>query len=166
MLDIRKELQGLAESIKKEILRRMESSVGINKRTGTNTLVDSDLYRSVDVKADNDNELVFSILQHWEYVVLGWKHTGRFPGTRDQFLENLRDWVRRKGIRFGNMTQTQIVYAIYRNINMEGISARPFITYDPNEDPAAILPFLDDFFTKWADEVFEEITKEIDKKFK
>ena len=165
MLDLRKELQGLAESIKKEILRRMESDVGVNKRTGTNTLVGSDLYRSVDVKAISDTELVFSILQHWEYVAIGWKHTGRFPGTRDQFLENLSDWVRRKGISFGNMTQTQMVYAIYRKINMEGISARPFITYDPHEDPAVILPFLDDFFTKFADDIFEEITKSIDSRF-
>lgn len=164
-MDLKKELQRLADDIKREILRRMESSIGINERTGTNTLVGSDLYNSVDVKANSDEELVFSILQHWEFVSLGWRHTGRFPGTRDQFLQNLSDWIRRKGIRFGNMTHTQMVYVIYRKINMEGIKARPFLIYDPKEDPSVIMPFLNDFFDKWADDVFDEITKEIDKRF-
>lgn len=165
MLNIKDELQRLADDIKKEILRRMESDVGVNQRTGTNTLVGSDLYRSVNVTTNGNDELVFSILQHWEYIVLGWKHTGRFPGTRDQFLENLGEWIRRKGIHIGNMTQTQMVYVIYRQINMEGIKARPFITYDPHEDPAVILPFLDEYFNKWADNIFEAITKSIDSRF-
>lgn len=164
-MELRKALQELADQIKAEVRRRMEGPIGINERVGRNTLVDSDLYKELDAKAIDDNTIVFSILQHWEYVALGWKHTGRFPGTRDQFLQNLSDWIRRKGIRFKGMTHTQMVYVIYRKINMQGIKARPFLTYDPAEDPSVIMPFLNDFFDKWADDVFEEITKEINKRF-
>ncbi len=165
MTDVKALLKGLAEDIKAEVLRRMSSSIGINPRTGTNTLVGSDLYNSVNTTVDGDNTIVFSILQHWEYVALGWKHTGRFPGTKHLFLQNLSDWIDRKNVHLGNMTHTQMVYVIYRKINMEGIKARPFLTYDPHEDPSVIMPFLNDFFDSFADKVFDEITKEIDKKF-
>jgi hypothetical protein len=30
---------------------------------------------------------------------------------------------------------------------------------------AEILPFLDDFFSRWADNVFDKITEELDKYF-
>ena len=48
-MDIYAALNELADRIKQEILHRMESPIGINPRVGENTLVDSDLYRSVDV---------------------------------------------------------------------------------------------------------------------
>lgn len=165
-MDVKKALQELADQIKAEVLKRMSGPLGINDRVGRNTLVGSELYDSVATTVDGDSTIVFSILQHWEYVALGWKHTGRFPGTKHLFLQNLAEWIRRKGIRFGGMTQTQMVYVIYRKINMQGIKARPFLTYDPAEDPSVIMPFLNDFFDKWADEVFEEITRDMDNIFK
>ena len=48
---------------------------------------------------------------------------------------------------------------------MRGIEPRPFINWDENEDPSVVLPFLDDYFDKWADEVFNKITEELDKYF-
>ena len=128
-MDLRAALQELADQIKKEILRRMESPIGVNPRTGTNTLVDSDLYKSVEVTAIDDTTLVFSILQHFEYVVLGWKSTGRFPGTRAQFFLNLIKWIQRKGIEATNrnaswipMSENTLAWYIMRNIFRHGIS--------------------------------------------
>lgn len=161
-MDIHSALNELADMIKEEILHRMESPIGINRRTGTNTLVGSDLYESVDVSVMGDDTLVFSILQHWEYVAIGWRNTGRFPNTMDLFVRNIIDWIRRKGIPHPNKTENSLAWAIVKSIIRRGIEARPFIEYDPEERPDVILPFLDKFFERWADIVFEDICKDLD----
>lgn len=160
-------LKELADEIKDEIIRRMHSSVGVNPRTGTNTLIGSELERSVDVHQLGDNTIVFEIANHFEFVVKGWKRTGTHPNTAHLFIRNITDWVRRKNIRLGDMTETQIVWYLYKRMLIEGreIAPRPFINYDEDGDPAKILPFLDDFFSKWADRVFELIMNDLDKYF-
>lgn len=165
LMDIRLALKELADAIKEEILRRMASDVGINPRTGTNTLVNSGLYKSVDVYPRSDKTIIFQIADYYEFVVRGWAHTGRYSGTKQLFLYNLLQWVRRKHIRMGDLTENQIVWVVYRKINERLIAPRPFINYDPQEDVSKILPFLDDYFDKWADEIFEKITEEITRYF-
>ena len=108
-----KALAELASNIKKEIIARM-GKYGYNQRAGRNTLVGSDLEKSVDVKVVSDHELVFEIADYYEFIVRGWKRTGNYPGTMRKFI---------------------------------------------------VLPFLDDYFDKWADEVFNKITEELDKYF-
>ena len=166
-MDLQKELRILARQIENEIILRLHSSVGINPRTGTNTLIGSELERSISVDAVSENMIVFQIADYYEYIVRGWKRTGRFPGTASQFIKNITDWVRRKHIRLGNMTENQIVFYLYKRMLIDGreIAARPFIEYDPNDDVSKILPFLDDFFDKWADWVFDKITYDIDNFF-
>lgn len=166
-MDLRNALQELAKEIKDEIIRRLHSDVGINPRTGTNTLVGSNLESSIEVKATGDNEIVFKIADYYQYVVTGWKRTGRYPGTAHLFVANVLDWVKRKGVRLGNMSQNQVVWYLYKRMLIDGrqIAARPFIEYDPDGDASKILPFLDEFFDNWADKVFKEITKELDKYF-
>lgn len=164
-MNIRKALQELADDIKKEILRRMESDKGINTKTGTNTLVGSNLYDSVDVTQTGDDELTFQIADYYTYVVGGWTKSGKGKGTWQDFLQNIEKWMTRKNI-VGNAND--IVWAIYHRAKKMhyGIDPRPFINNGYlNNDPAYILPFLNDFFDKWADDIFNEITKEIDKKF-
>lgn len=159
-----KALAQLAEDIKKEIMARIEK-YGYNPRAGRNTLIGSDLEKSVDVKVVSDNELVFEIADYYEFVVRGWKRTGRYPGTMRKFIENLTQWVRKNGIQSSNRTENQIVWAILKSIFMRGIEPRPFINWDENDDPSVVLPFLDDYFDRWADEVFNKITEELDKYF-
>lgn len=168
-MDIRKALQELADEVKKEILRRLHSPIGVNPRVGRNTLIGSELEASIDVTAVSDTTIVFEIADYYEYVVSGWQKTGNFPNTAHLFIRNVTDWVRRKGVRLGNMTETQIVWYLYRRMLIEGrnIKARPFIEsgYNNDEDPSKILNFLDEFFDAWADKVFELITQDIDKHF-
>lgn len=168
-MDIQSALRELADEIKDEIIRRMHSPIGINPRTGQNTLAGSNLEKSIDVRPQGEDTIVFEIADYYEYVVSGWRRTGNFPNTAHLFIGNVTDWVRRKNIRLGNMTQNQIVWYLYRRMLIEGreIKARPFINsgYDNNEDPSKILDFLDDFFDKWADRVFDLITEDIDKYF-
>ena len=166
-MDIREALQELARMVKNEIILRLHSSVGINPRTGTNTLIGSELERSIDVMVVDDSSIEFQIADYYEYVVRGWKRTGRYPGTAHLFISNILDWIRRKNIRIGNLSQNQIAWILYRKMLIEGrdIAPRPFINYDDGDDVSKILPFLDDFFSKWADSVFEMIMEEIDKFF-
>lgn len=163
--ELKRILDELAEKIKNEIRKRMEDK-GYNERARKNTLVGSKLYDSVKVKSDASGELAFEIADYWEYVALGWKRSGRFPNTMKQFIENIKNWIVEKGIHFEGVTQNAMIYLIIRKIMTLGIKPRPFITYDPNEDPSKILPFLDKFFDDWADMAFDEITKELDEYFK
>jgi len=166
-MDVKKALDELAKEIKNEIILRLHSSVGINRKTGTNTLIGSELEKSIDVRVEGDNALVFQIADYYQYIVTGWRRTGRYPGTARLFIKNVTDWVRRKNIRIGNLSQNQIVWVLYKRMIIDGneIAPRPFIEYDPDEDVSKILPFLDEFFSKWADSVFNIITSEIDKYF-
>lgn len=78
-MELKQALQELANKIKAEILKRMSSPVGINPRTGKNTLVNSNLFHSVDVTAKDDENIVFAIADYYEFVVAGWRRTGNFP---------------------------------------------------------------------------------------
>lgn len=164
-MDIRAALTTLSNEIKREILRRMSSDIGINPRTHTNTLIGSSLYSSVDVYPRSDSAIVFQIADYYEFVVRGWAHTHRYSGTKQQFLYNLLQWVRRKNIHFGDLSENQIVWMVYRKINEELIAPRPFINYDAGGDVSKILPFLDDYFNDWAERLFNKITEELDKYF-
>lgn len=165
-MDLKVALKQLAWHIEREIIKRMSSGVGINERVGKNTLIGSNLYKSVSVDVVSDNELVFAIASHYEYVVKGrkrgWKnHPPKPPGI----VHGITQWVKEKGISFKGMSQNQTIWAILNALEKRDIKARPFINFDEHGDPSVILPFLDDFFSKWADEVFEEIMKEVDKFF-
>ena len=163
MLDLKKQLRELAKQVYEEIIRRMHSEVGINPRTGTNTLVGSNLEKSVEVKPSEDG-IVFTIADYYEYVVHGFKRTGRFPNTYHLLIENLTSWVRRKHIVVKGLTQNQFVYWLAHRMVFEGreIAPRPFINYD-DKDISIVLPFLEEFFEKWADNIFLQITEELDK---
>ena len=164
MVDARTALNQLALMVKQEILRRIQQ-YGVNPRAGRNTLIGSDLEKSINVAPRGDNEIVFQIADYYEHIVLGWKRTGRFPGTMRLFVENITKWVRKNGIRFGNKTENQVVWAIVKSIWMRGIESRPFLNWDDSEDPSIIIPFLDDYFDKWSDLVWNQIIEELDKYF-
>ena len=164
MIDAKTAIQELAKMVKEEVLRRI-SQYGVNRRAGKNTLKGSELEKSIDVRITGDNAFVFQIADYFEYVVRGWKRTGNYPGTMRLFIENITNWVRRKGIRFGGKTENQVVWAIVKSIWMRGIEPRPFLHWDDSEDPALIIPFLDDYFDKWSDLVYNQIIEELDKYF-
>ena len=159
-----KALAQLGEDIKKEILNRI-NKYGYNARAGRNTLVGSNLEKTMDVKVVSDNELVFQIADYYEFIVRGWKRTGNYPGTMRLFVDNITQWVRKNGLQSEGKTENQIVWAVIKSIFMRGIEPRPFINWDEEGDPSVILPFLDDYFDKWADKVFKLITDELDKYF-
>lgn len=164
MIDAKTALGQLALDVKNEIINRLRR-YGMNRRAGKNTLIGSDLEKSIEVKVVSDEALVFQIADYYEYVVRGWARTGRYPGTMRLFVENITQWVRKKGIRFGDKSENQVVWAIIKSIWMRGIEARPFLHWDDSEDPAIIIPFLDDYFDRWSDLMWNQIIEELDKYF-
>ena len=161
-------LKELAERVKNEIIRRLHSPLGINKLVGRNTLVGSDLEKSIDVKQVDDETIVFQIADYYEYVVMGrkagWKNR---PPKPPHIIPSITKWVRKKGIRFNGMTETQTIWAVLEALEVRAIAARPFINSGQlnDEDPSKILGFLDAYFNAWADEVYKLITDKIDKYF-
>lgn len=152
-------LQELAQDIKKEVLRRMESSEGINQKIGKNTLVGSDLYKSVDTTVIDEETIAFQIAKYYVHVV-GGRKPGWGIGPPHGFVQGVTKWVRKKGIRFAGHTETQTIWMCIKSIVKYGIAARPFIGNGfYNDDPAFVLPFLNDFVDNFADKVFELITK-------
>ena len=162
-MDVRAAFQELALAVKRLINDRI-SKYGINPKTGTNTLQGSELEKSIQVNVVEDG-IALQIADYWEFVSRGWERTGRYPGTMSKFIKNVDDWVRRKGIRFGNMSQSSIVYIIIRNIIENGLKARPFMIYDESEDLTKMIPELNDYIDKWFDSLFDAIMEDIDNYF-
>lgn len=129
----------------------MESNVGINRKTGSNTLVDSNIYKTLSVKATNDGDLIFDIILN-DYLTF--IESGRRKGAKMPPVEPIVRWARSRGIPTDNST----IYLIRRAISRDGIQPRPVLQY-----------VMDEVDREWddrlADELFNKITEMIDKFF-
>lgn len=161
---IHKALIELAEDVEMIVLKRI-AQYGVNPKTGTNTLQGSELEKSLKVIPEEDG-LTLQIASYWEFVSRGWKRTHNYEGTMSQFVRNVNDWVRRKGISLGNMTQSQMVWVIIKNIMENGLKSRPFLVYDEEGDLEKMIPELKAYMDKWFDNLFQAITQDLDNYFK
>ena len=163
-MTVQEALKQLAEDVKSLVFSRIEK-FGTNPKTGTNTLSDSNLAHSIEVTTTDDG-IVLQIADYWEFISRGWKRTGNYPGTFSKFIENINDWIRRKGINTPpGMTQNQLAWAIVKTIWDKGLAARPFMVWDEDGDLTKMLPELEGIIDKWFDELFDAICKELDKYF-
>lgn len=162
-MDIQKALRELCDEIKK-ILKYRIVHYGVNPKTGTNTIQGSDLEKSIEVKPTSDG-IALQIADYWEFVALGWHRSHRFEGTMNQFVKNIDDWIRRKGISVPNMTQAQLVFIIIRNIMNNGLRERPFMVYDEKGDLSVMIPELENIMDDWFENLFTAITEDLDKYF-
>jgi hypothetical protein len=129
----------------------MESNVGINSKTGSNTLVNSNIYNTLSVKATNDGDLIFDIILN-DYLVF--IESGRRKGAKFPPVEPIVKWARSRGIPTDNST----IYLIRRAISRDGIKPRPFMAH--------VLEEIDrEWNEQLADELFNKIISEIDKFF-
>lgn len=160
---VHKALIELAEDVEMIVLKRI-AQYGVNPKTGTNTLQGSELEKSLKVIPEEDG-LTLQIASYWEFVSRGWKRTHNYEGTMSQFVRNVNDWVRRKGIHLGNMTQSQMVFIIIKNIMENGLKARPFLIYDEEGDLEKMIPELKGYMDKWFNNLFQAITQDLDNYF-
>lgn len=128
----------------------MESNVGINSKVGVNTLVNSQIYNTLSVKATNDGDLIFDIILN-DYLL--YIENGRRKGAKMPPIEPIVRWARSKGIPTDNST----IYLIRRAISRDGIKARPFMAH--------VMEEIDREWEGVADELFNKIIEEINKFF-
>ena len=162
-MDLKKALKELCDEIK-WILKYRITHYGVNPKTGTNTLQGSELEKSIEVKPTSDG-IALQIADYWEFVALGWHRSHRFEGTMNQFVKNIDDWIRRKGISVPNMTQAQLVFIIIRNIMNNGLRERPFMIWDEEGDLSKMIPELENIMDDWFETLFAAITEDLDKYF-
>lgn len=163
-MTVQEALMELAVAVKRIINDRI-SKYGVNPKTGENTLEGSNLQKSIQVTATEDG-IVLQIADYWEFIARGWKRTGNYPDTMRLFVNNINDWVRKKGIIVNGIKQNQLVFAIIKTIWEKGLRERPFMVYDNDGDLTKMIPELDAYIDKWFEHLFEAITEELDKYFK
>lgn len=150
-------LDKIVKSIANDILEiaRMilESNNLINEKVGKNTIApDSDPYKTLQVKATNDGDVVFDLMLN-DYLVF--IESGRRAGAKFPPVEPIVRWAKKRGIPTDNNT----IYLIRRAISRDGIQPRPFMAY--------IFEEMDDRCdSNWADSIFDKIMEEIDNFFK
>ncbi len=150
-MEISKIVMEFSKDIMALVRMVMESNVGINSKVGVNTLVNSNIYKTLSVKATNDGDLVFDIILN-DYLVF--IESGRRKGAKMPPVEPIIRWAKSKGIPTDNST----IYLIRRAISRDGIKARPFMAH-----------VLEEIDREWdnnvADELFNKIMEEINKFF-
>jgi hypothetical protein len=123
----------------------MEGQELVNHKVSRNTIIGSDIYKNLQVKATNDGDLVFDILLN-DYLT--YIESGRRKGAKFPPVEPIVKWARKRGIPTDNST----IFLIRRAISRDGIAPRPFME--------KVFEDIDYAWDKgWADELFDEIMK-------
>lgn len=151
-MDISNILTSFSKDIMELVRAVMDSKVGINAKTNSNTLSKSDLYNTLQVKATNDGDLVFDIILN-DYLT--YIENGRRKGAPLPPVEPIVRWAKKHGIPSDNST----IYLIRRAISRDGIAPRPFMA-----------DVFDEIGKEWddkiADSLFEKIITDLNKFFK
>lgn len=137
----------------KELVRKvMSGPLGVNEKVGRNTLVGSELIKSVDSSLGEDVEMIrIAMNDYVQYI-----ESGRRPGTWPP-PHVIAEWCQRKGIPSDNGT----VFLICRSIYEKGIKARPIM-----DGGGGFWELTEQYFDRaWAEDIFNAITKIIDEYF-
>ena len=162
-MDIKTAMMELAEAVKRILNDRIQR-YGTNPKVGQNTLEGSELQKSISVTAAEDG-ITLQMASYAEHIAYGWHRSHRFEGTMNLFVRNVDDWVRRKGIRLGDLKQSQIVWVIIKNIFDKGLAPRPFIIFDEDGDLTKMLPELNEYLDTWFEHLYDAIMVDINDYF-
>lgn len=140
---IHEELSKIAKEIKALVRASMEGENGINKKTGTNTLINSNIYNDLEANVEDLELIKFLIHDYYVYIENG-RSSGSWPPP-----QVIAEWCQRKGIPSDNST----VYLICKSIYEKGIKPRPFLDEG--------WEFIDEFWDTWSDEIFEILMQDV-----
>lgn len=146
--DIREQLELIGAQAKRVIQYMMESDRGINDKVDFNTLIDSDIYNEIEVDVDDWGLIKILINDYVDAIEQG---TPRLTWVDEQ---DLIPWARKRGIPTDNRT----MYLISLSIFKYGISPRPFM-----DDAFTMIDT--DYWSEWADNVFNILTENLDDYF-
>lgn len=104
----------------------MASDRGINAKTGTNTLIGSNLVKQIRVQNDlsDTDDIMASLIfnGYMDYV-----ERGRKPGGKWVPEQPIIDWLKRKHIVSSNDNVRSVAYLVRRSIYEKGIKGRPLM---------------------------------------
>lgn len=142
----------IAEDIVEVMRTVMASDIGINKKVGKNTLVDSEVYKTLNsaVQEAGGNILVSLFVNNYITFI----ESGRRKGAKRPPFRAIEEWCLRKGITDRN----DVIWAIINAISRDGISPRPILS--------TFFEHLDrKFDTEYFDMIFDELVERLDKYF-
>ena len=144
-------VHSLSEVILKAFKDVLASEVGINPKSGKNSLKESDFAHSLEVLTGvkEDSFEFYAIGNYYWY----WIENGRKPNRKMPPYDPILRWAKKNGIPTDNST----LYAIRKSIGENGFKGRHFI--EPTLD--RIEKDLDE----WSNRVFESIMSMLDSKF-
>jgi len=144
LYDLNEALQRIAFDAMRVIQFIMESDKGINEKTGTNTLIDSDIYNELEIDI-HDTSIIDVFVNGYIDAI----ESGRKPYAKRVPIQDLIVWCNKKGIQASN----GIVYAIQDSIYKNGIKARPIMIY--------VFEEWDKMWEDWSEELINEILADL-----
>ena len=141
-------VHALSELILKSLKDILASDIGINKKSGKNSLKNSDFAKSLEVLTGIEKDsLEFYVVGNYYFYFIEW---GRKPNRKMPPYEAILRWAKKNGISTDNNT----LYAIRKSIGENGFEARHFV--EPTLDK------IEKSLDAWADNLFENIISMLD----
>lgn len=155
-IELTKIIKSFAKDIIKEARFIMSSDIGINRKTGTNTLKDSDLYRQIDWSfREEGKDIIIDTLFNYYIVFVD---SGRRAGAKMPPIDAIIKWLRKKNIAPLNKNIRSTAFLIARSIKEQGIAPRPiFGTLFESAD--------EKWDNEWSQRLFDTIIKELNDYF-
>lgn len=155
-------IKGIAEECK-ELSKYAMTAHGVNDKSGVDTLTNSDIYNSIDVKYDDDGVITILVDDYIDYIQGGRRPNAKFPWKLA--LEVLAEWCQK---RLGKSDNTTI-YFVWKSIIENGIKPRPiFETLDglwtsPSNTKDIVMEDLTDkYWDKWSSDIFNAVTEDLE----
>lgn len=141
-------IRSLSELILKSLKDILASDIGVNKKSGKNTLKESDFARSLEVLTGvKEDSLEFYVVGNFYWY---WIENGRKPNRKMPPFDPILRWAKKNGLPTNNST----LYAIRRSIGEKGFEGRHFI------EPT--LSLIEKDLDEWSNRVFESIMSMLD----
>ena len=152
-VELAKIIKSFAEDIVEEARKIMASNIGINEKTGTNTLKNSDLYKQIDWSFREEGEdIIIDTLFNFYITFIEWerpKNYGKMPP-----ISVIQKWLVKKHIAPLNKNIRSTAFVIARAIQRDGHKGRPILaTLFKNTD--------EKWSNEWSYKLFNEIIKDL-----
>lgn len=150
MVDVHSIIIAISDDIVRLVREVLSSNLMINNKTGHNSIIDSNLYKEVEARGNDDFIFNLYLNDYVQYI-----ESGRRKGAKWPPVQPIVNWCKRKGIPTDNST----IFLIRRSIANEGIRPRPFLDTVFNE--------MDDIWENgWSDKIFNKITEQLNQFFR
>ena len=156
-VELAKIIKSFAEDIVEEARKIMASNVGINEKTGTNTLNNSDLYKQIDWSFREEGEdIIIDTLFNFYITFIQWERPNNYGKMPP--ISVIQKWLVKKHIAPLNKNIRSTAFVIARAIQRDGNKGRPIL--------ATLFKNTDE---KWDKELsyklFNEIIKDLEAYF-